>query len=265
MNLSFKPLTNKPLVKGKTLLLFDVDGTLTKPIEKIGKEMVDALESAKKVENIFIGTVGGNDYKKEKFQLEDANKFIDYHFCENGLQVYDKEEKLIHQYSLKEELGEENIKKFINFCLRYMADLDIPKKRGTFIEYRTGMINLSPIGRNCTMEERNEFYEYNLKNKVLVNFREALDDKFGKDLKMKFSIGGQISLDCFPKGWDKTYCLQYTKDFDNIVFFGDRTSLGGNDFEISRSDKITRAYSVQNPEDTIKKLNEVLEEIKQIK
>ena len=26
-----------------------------------------------------------------------------------------------------------------------MADLDIPKKRGTFIEYRTGMINLSPL------------------------------------------------------------------------------------------------------------------------
>jgi len=52
--------------------------------------------------------------------------------------------------SIKEELGEEKLKKFINFCLRYMSEIDIPIKRGTFIEYRTGMINVSPIGRNCS-------------------------------------------------------------------------------------------------------------------
>lgn len=29
------------------------------------------------------------------------------------------------------------------------------------------------------------------------------------DLGLTYSIGGQISFDVFPKGWDKTYCLQY--------------------------------------------------------
>lgn len=38
---------------------------------------------------------------------------------------------------------------FINFVLHYIADLDIPIKRGTFIEFRNGMLNVSPIGRNC--------------------------------------------------------------------------------------------------------------------
>ena len=33
--------------------------------------------------------------------------------------------------------------------LHYIADLDIPIKRGTFIEFRNGMINVSPIGRNA--------------------------------------------------------------------------------------------------------------------
>jgi phosphomannomutase len=37
------------------------------------------------------------------------------------------------------------------------------------------------------------------------------------------SIGGQISFDVFPIGWDKTYCLQFLNDFDNIFFFGDKT------------------------------------------
>ncbi len=31
--------------------------------------------------------------------------------------------------------------------------------RGTFIEFRNGMINISPIGRSCTLEERIEFSE----------------------------------------------------------------------------------------------------------
>jgi Eukaryotic phosphomannomutase len=32
--------------------------------------------------------------------------------------------------------------------------------RGTFIEFRSGMINVSPIGRNCSQEERDEFERY---------------------------------------------------------------------------------------------------------
>jgi phosphomannomutase len=38
--------------------------------------------------------------------------------------------------------------------------------RGTFIEYRTGMMNISPIGRNCSKEERDAFEEYDKTAKV---------------------------------------------------------------------------------------------------
>ena len=54
-------------------------------------------------------------------------------------------------------------------------------------------------------------------------FVETLKQKFGH-LGLTYSIGGQISFDVFPQGWDKTYCLQYIeKDFDEIHFFGDKT------------------------------------------
>lgn len=49
-------------------------------------------------------------------------------------------------------MGEENLQRFIKTALHYIADLDIPIKRGTFIEYRTGMLNVSPIGRNCIIK-----------------------------------------------------------------------------------------------------------------
>ena len=38
--------------------------------------------------------------------------------------------------SFIEWLGEEKYKELVNFCLRYVADLEIPIKRGTFVEFR---------------------------------------------------------------------------------------------------------------------------------
>ena len=35
-----------------------------------------------------------------------------------------------------------------------------PDGRGTFVEFRRGMINISPIGRNASTEERDEFERY---------------------------------------------------------------------------------------------------------
>ena len=50
----------------------------------------------------------------------------------------------------------------------------------------------------------------------------ALKKEF-PDYGFEYLIGGQISFDVVPKGWDKTYCLQFLKDYDEIHFFGDRT------------------------------------------
>ena len=79
-----------------------------------------------------------------------------------------------------------------------------------------------------------------------------------------FSIGGQISFDVFPTGWDKTFCLQHLEaekslsgvDFSTIHFFGDKTYKGGNDYEIFE-DSRTIGHSVENPEDTLKQLKEL--------
>ena len=72
-------------------------------------------------------------------------------------------------------------------------------------------------------------------------------------------MGGQISIDCFPKGWDKTYCLQFVESdgFDEIHFFGDKTSAGGNDHEIFE-DKRTVGHTVTGPDDTMAQVKQVL-------
>ena len=94
---------------------------------------------------------------------------LDYGFSENGLMGFKKGE-LFHKKSILDQLGNEVINKFVSFCIRHIADLDIPVKRGTFVEYRNGMINVSPIGRNCSQSERDEFEEYD-KVQTIILFR----------------------------------------------------------------------------------------------
>jgi phosphomannomutase len=81
----------------------------------------------------------------------------------------------------------------------------------------------------------------------------------------RYSIGGQISFDVFPHGWDKTYCLRHLEheakqpggiEYTTVHFFGDKTHKGGNDYEIYE-DPRTIGHSVKGPDDTyaqVKKL-----------
>ncbi|KAL5567244.1 hypothetical protein UlMin_030408 [Ulmus minor] len=87
-----------------------------------------------------------------------------------------------------------NVHEFINFTLHYIANLDIPIKRRTFIEFRNGMLNVSPIGQNCNQEERDEFERYDMVHNIRPKMVLVLRERFAH-LNLTFSIGGQISFD----------------------------------------------------------------------
>ncbi|TFK51662.1 eukaryotic phosphomannomutase [Heliocybe sulcata] len=239
----------------KKLILFDVDETLTPARRLVSPEMVQLLRTLRK--KAAIGFVGGSDLVKISGQLSVPGEFndFDFAFAENGLTAYRLGVALPSQSFIK-FVGEERYKKLANFILHYIADLDIPIKRGTFIEFRNGMINVSPIGRNATIEERLQFNAYDNIHHVREAFVKVLREKFG-DYGLNFAIGGQISFDIFPNGWDKTYCLRHVESdqFDEIHFFGDKTHQGGNDYEIFTDPRVV-GHSVASPTDTIRLLKE---------
>merc|ERR1712046_39874 len=218
-----------------TIVLFDIDGTLTQPRLKAAAETKEFLKQLRK--KVTIGTVGGSDFDKAKEQIgDDILDSFDYVFPENGLMAF-KDGKLTSQTELKKHFNEEQIKKFVNYVLKYLADIDIPCKRGTFIEFRTGLINVSPVGRNCSQEERDAFEEYDKIHNIRKTMVAKLKEEFA-DMGIEISIGGQISFDVFPSGWNKTYALRHIADanFGTIHFFGDKTYEGGNDYEIYESE-----------------------------
>jgi len=231
------------------LCLFDVDGTITVARDVVDKEMQAFMQRIRK--KCVIGLVGGSDLVKIEEQMAGtARTDYDYCFAENGLTAY-LEGKELDTQTFLDFLGEEKYQKLANFCLRYIADLELPQKRGTFIEFRNGMINVSPIGRNCSRSERNAFEAFDKEAGVRKAFVEALQKEF-HGWGLKFSIGGQISFDVFPEGWDKTYCLRHVKatgSFKKIHFFGDKTFEGGNDYEIFSSPE-TEGHTVTNWKDT---------------
>ena len=86
-----------------------------------------------------IGFVGGSDLVKQQEQLGTpqipVTALFDFCFAENGLTAYRLGEQLASQ-SFIGWLGEERYKKLVNFVLRYLADVECPVKRGTFVEFR---------------------------------------------------------------------------------------------------------------------------------
>ena len=115
-------------MQGKTILLFDVDQTMTPARQSIQQDMIDTL-NAVHAKGITLGIVSGSDLPKVTEQVGQAVvDQCEYCFSENGLLALRSGKEFARQ-SFKDHLGEDNLKKLINFSLRYIADLDIPVKR----------------------------------------------------------------------------------------------------------------------------------------
>ncbi|WVQ77311.1 hypothetical protein IAR50_006995 [Cryptococcus sp. DSM 104548] len=237
----------------KTICMFDVDGTLSLARQLASPEMFATLKKLR--EYTAVAFVGGSDLSKILEQVGSLDNF-DYGFAENGLVGY-KFGQHMSSASFIEHVGEKEYQKLVNWVLRYLSEIELPIKRGTFVEFRNGMINISPIGRNASIQERIDFEKYDKEHGIRANMVTKMEQEF-LHLGLTFSIGGQISFDVFPKGWDKTYALQHIEPegFTDIHFFGDKTYKGGNDYEIY-SDPRTIGHAVENPEHTQRLLDEL--------
>ena len=112
----------------RIIALFDVDQTLTPPRSTVRQNMLETLTKMQ-AKGIDFGIVSGSDLVKVREQMTPAITDA-AHFCfaENGLDAY-KLGVPLEKQSLNKHLGEDNLKRLVNFILHYIADLDIPIKR----------------------------------------------------------------------------------------------------------------------------------------
>lgn len=228
--------------------VFDVDGTLTPSRLPINKEFKQFFLNWMKGKNVYLIT--GSDKDKTIEQVGEEiwlNVTRAYQSCGNA--VYEGG-KLIRQSDFKMDTELQRM------LFTFQACSDWKEQYGNHIEERIGLVNYSTIGRDCPQKARKEYYKWDNINKERELFCKVVEETFPR---LEASVGGEISIDIYPKGQNKSQILDDLKG--DITFFGDRCEPGGNDYPIVRMlfhliDDHT-IHSVENWKETYKILKKI--------
>lgn len=242
---------NLPIVNNlNSIILFDVDGTLAISTKEIDNKMFNELHRLyDKGHN--LGIVGGGNIQKICQQIGLAKKYFKYIFAENGITSYEMingEMKQFHENKL--DWSQELLSQICNFLLELVGDIN--GNINKYVVFRNGMLYFTPIGSNCTWNERLDFVEFDKVNKIrktMIN--KILERFFNNNIDAK--LGGMIGIGIHPIGWDKTYVLKFLEQYEIIYYFGDQYLSDGNDYPLLSHDRVT-GIKVDNPEQTLELL-----------
>ena len=257
----------------ETLVLFDVDGTLTEARQAIQGPMISTLRTLCEYCEIGLVTGSGLEYIKEQlwpiFNSKTIKRNCHLLPC-NGTEYLvptEDEEMAFHTISansIVKELKDPGFNKLLaTLCelqARLIKEYPIPLS-GHFIQNRESTVNWCPIGRNANTLQRSTFEVLDKQHSIRLTYLSILKEQL-KDLKLTVKLGGDTSFDIYPDGWDKTYALRHFKNW-NVWFVGDRCYPEGNDYELFELLKHKeRSFETGGPAETIEIINNyILKEI----
>jgi len=231
----------------KICYIFDVDGTLTKPRQYMTSEFAKEFKDWSEDKQCIVAT--GSDFAKTKQQVsQDILSLFKYTFCCMGNEVRSTNGEIIKKsdFTIPVELEDS--------LANFLKSTKFPYKCGNHIEFRTGMVNFSIVGRNATIEQRNEYSIWDNLNGERKHIADFINNNFPT---LEASIGGSISVDIIEQGCDKGQVIHYLENagVTKVVFVGDRCFPGGNDYgiirELKKSDLAFEWYNVSGPDDTL--------------
>ena len=216
------------------IFIFDVDGTLTPSRLPMTKEFQKFFSIWSQLNTFYLVT--GSDLPK----LQEQMCFFDieaeriFTCCGNQMwkpnpSVPIQSADLIYDNKFK-------VSRKLNKLLGTILSNSIyPHRYGNHIEDRGSMVNFSIVGRDCTQEQREEYYKWDKEKGERKIIAQAIKEKF-PDLDAV--IGGQISIDIYPKGMDKSQILNVIEQErlvppNEYIFIGDGIENGGNDYPLA--------------------------------
>lgn len=206
----------------KKKYIFDVDGTLTPSRQKITKEFNTFFISFCFDKNVYL--VSGSDYKKTYEQLGETICYLAKRIYNCSGSYVTEKGKVLHESSwlLPDDAR--------NFLTEKLNQSKFDLRTGLHFEDRPGVCNFSIVGRNANLEERKKYVDWN-KDDERVYIAREFNYLFPN---LECVVGGEISVDIFPRGMNKS---QIVRDFDKsdiIYFFGDRMNDNGNDWPLKQ-------------------------------
>ena len=216
------------------IFIFDVDGTLTPSRLPMTKEFQKFFKQWIKKNKFYLVT--GSDLPKLQEQMCFYDIEAEGIFTCCGNQFWKPDPSIVNTsaeliYDNKFEMTNK-LKSSLEVML---MSSQYPHRYGNHIEDRGSMVNFSVVGRNCTQEQREKYYEWDKEKGERRKMSIFLKNKF-KDLDAV--IGGQISIDIYPKGNDKSQVLNVIEQErlvppNEYIFIGDGIENGGNDYPLA--------------------------------
>jgi len=241
------------------IYLFDVDGTLTPARQSMSKDFAEFFADFCKKNVVYLCTGSDWDKVREQVPPEVLNRCKGTFAC-SGNEYWDRRAEDVYvrgNYKSGRFSADTSTSLFdpppeLLSDLRYLLEgSEYPVKTSNHIEKRTGMINFSVVGRDCSQEQRKEYAAWDKEHREREKICSVLTKKYEQ---LSFNIGGQISIDISPVGNDKSRAVKLIREWHEdakIHFFGDRLQPGENDYpvfkELTEKDSFNQ---VKNYEDT---------------
>ena len=247
------------------IFIFDVDGTLTPSRLPMTKEFEHGFKQWSDKNKFYLVT--GSDLDKLKEQMKGNEIKSEGIFTCCGNKFYRPNDK--NEYDLIYSNEFKLSKRLKNSLDVVLMSSPYPHRYGNHIEDRGSMVNFSIVGRNCTQEQREDFFKWDNEKGERKKISTFIKQKFKK---LDAVIGGQISIDIYPKGMDKSQIFTHIEsDFaipfsepNEYIFIGDRTEKGGNDYPLAKlmdKTQYCKYYQTNSWKDTI----DILENIGETK
>lgn len=215
--------------------VFDVDGTLTDSRQKINENFSLFFEDFCSANKVYIVT--GSDRHKTVEQL--GQNILDrvqcsYNCAGNEVWVGD---------SLVEKEEWSPPTDLIIYLENLLDKSKFHTKTGKHIELRNGMINFTVVGRNCDLEQRREYVEWDHNTSERRHLVEKISNSFPD---VDVYIGGETGLDIFKKGGGKVRAISKIRrtPLDILYYFGDQIFPEGNDYDAAML--CEHRYNVKN-------------------
>lgn len=211
------------------IYIFDMDGTLTPARQPMERDF--ARRFVPWVKSHIAYLAAGSNYEKvvEQIPGDSVSTGFSGVFSSMG-NVYHEKGKEIYRNEIKLK------KELLQTLERFRKNTAYQGKLyGNYLELRPGMLNFSVLGRNCPFAERAKYNEWDSIHHEREAVVKEINEKFPE---YEASLGGKISVDIVMKGGGKEQIAKRIREKypnDKIIFLGDRTEKGGNDYALAEA------------------------------
>lgn len=254
----------------KKVLAFDVDQTLNVAKTPIGDEIADLLVallpyfelcpiSGQKFDQFMIQIVDRMVSRMQPGQLELLKHL--HLFVAQGTQYYryeptKKEWEQVYNYPLTNEQVAK-ITETIEKAARELGYWEADKlaEGDEIIENRLSQVTFSALGQKCGTEAKYAWDpDHKKRDKIAARCKELAPE-------FEYEVGGTTSINAFVPGMNKVFGMEHLMEElgvkkDEILYFGDMTQPGGNDYPVKEMGIET--ITVRSHEDTAFALKGIL-------